>query len=165
MSRAFVKEDDQEEAPLIPPRAALPAGETNYVTPAGYDALLNERASLEEEKRLLPKDNETEHRRSVMLLDGKLKLLNERINSAQVLRPEEVSRSEVRFGAVVTLKNGKEQQRFQIVGVDEADPRQEKIAFTAPIARVLMGKKQGETAELRMRGKTQKLEVVEIGYG
>ena len=43
MSRGFVKEEDQEEAPFIPPRAALPAGVTNYVTPLGLKALQREK--------------------------------------------------------------------------------------------------------------------------
>ncbi|HPI80274.1 MAG TPA: hypothetical protein PLM35_07040 [Cyclobacteriaceae bacterium] len=46
MSRGFVKDGDQEEVPLVPPRADLPAGETNYVTQAGYDALLAEKGGL-----------------------------------------------------------------------------------------------------------------------
>jgi transcription elongation factor GreB len=32
MSRGFVKEDDQEETPIVPPRADLPEGVVNYVT-------------------------------------------------------------------------------------------------------------------------------------
>lgn len=43
MSRGFVKEGDQEETPIIPPRAALPAGATNYVTPTGMELLQAER--------------------------------------------------------------------------------------------------------------------------
>ncbi len=39
MSRGFVKEEDQEEAPMIPPRAALPDGAINYVTPLGMQQL------------------------------------------------------------------------------------------------------------------------------
>ena len=46
MSRGFVKEEDQEEAPFIPPRAALPPGVTNYVTPQGYQELIKEREDL-----------------------------------------------------------------------------------------------------------------------
>jgi len=49
MSRGFVKEGDQEETPIIPPRAALPNGATNYVTPTGMQLLLNERKQLEQE--------------------------------------------------------------------------------------------------------------------
>ena len=37
MSRGFVKEDDQEEIPIVPPRADLPDGVTNYVTQVGLD--------------------------------------------------------------------------------------------------------------------------------
>ena len=37
MSRGFVKESDQEEFPMIPPRADLPLGMVNYVTEFGYD--------------------------------------------------------------------------------------------------------------------------------
>ncbi|MEO8732945.1 MAG: transcription elongation factor GreA, partial [Flavobacteriales bacterium] len=35
MSRGFVREDDQEEPIFIPPRATLPAGMENHVTPRG----------------------------------------------------------------------------------------------------------------------------------
>ncbi len=43
MSRGFVKEDDQEEIPVVPPRAFLPEGLTNYVTRVGMDELLAEK--------------------------------------------------------------------------------------------------------------------------
>ncbi len=62
MSRAFVKEGDQEEIPLIPPRASLPPGVTNYVTSIGLEQLLDEQRQLEEEKSTLHLENETEHR-------------------------------------------------------------------------------------------------------
>jgi len=39
MSRGFVKEEDQEEPVIIPPRAAIPDGVTNYVTPNGLQEL------------------------------------------------------------------------------------------------------------------------------
>jgi len=47
MSRGFVKEEDQEEPPFIPPRASLPPGAINYVTPEGYQDLIKERENLE----------------------------------------------------------------------------------------------------------------------
>jgi transcription elongation factor GreB len=39
MSRGFVREEDQEEVPIVPPRAYLPPGVPNYVTRSGMDAL------------------------------------------------------------------------------------------------------------------------------
>lgn len=166
MSRGFVKEEDQEEAPMIPPRAALPVGAVNYVTPLGYQTLLKEKAALEENRKNLSRENETEHRRAAAVIDGKLQLLNERIASARTLQPKEQPQDEVRFGAQVELENitNNTPLKFQIVGVDEADVKQQKIAFIAPIARAVIGKKVGETAEFNLNGKVRLLKVVSIGY-
>jgi len=35
MIRGFAKEEDQEEVPMVPQRAYLPPGVSNFVTPAG----------------------------------------------------------------------------------------------------------------------------------
>ncbi|MCK7541717.1 MAG: hypothetical protein MZV63_67930 [Marinilabiliales bacterium] len=50
MSRGFVKEDDQEEVPMVPQRAHLPDGVTNFVTRTGMDLLLAERRCADEGK-------------------------------------------------------------------------------------------------------------------
>ena len=165
MSRAFVKEEDQEEAPFIPPRAALPAGVTNYVTPRGMQQLLDEKQALEREKAELSLEDESEQRKALATLNGKLQLLTERINSAHVLPPPE-SADEARFGARVKLKVvGKSlTQEFQIVGVDEADVQQQKIAFVSPMARAITGKKAGEVAQLSLGREVRELEILAIDY-
>ena len=121
MSRGFVKEGDQEETPIIPPRAALPKGATNYVTPTGLQLLLDERKQLEDERATLPTKNEQERRIELAVINGKANLLNERIASARVLEPNQQPKNEVRFGATVTYKisSSTTPQTFQIVGVDE----------------------------------------------
>ena len=48
MSRGFVKEDDQEEVPIVPQRAFLPEGVQNFVTPAGMDLLLAEKQGADQ---------------------------------------------------------------------------------------------------------------------
>ncbi len=164
MSRGFVKEEDQEEAPVIPPRAALPSGVTNYVTPVGYDLLLQEKKKLEQEQKNLDQENETERRRASMVIDGKLQLLAARIRSARILDLEKQPRDEVRFGALVKFKKGNRKLTFQIVGVDEADVKKQKIAFTAPIAKALIGAKTGETLTFKLGREIQKLEILEISY-
>ena len=165
MSRAFVKEEDQEEAPFIPPRAALPAGVTNYVTPRGMQQLLDEKQALEREKAELSLEDESEQRKALATLNGKLQLLTERINSAHVLPPPE-SADEARFGARVKLKVvGKSlTQEFQIVGVDEANVQQQKIAFVSPMARAITGKKAGEVAQLSLGREVRELEILAIDY-
>lgn len=163
MSRAFVKEDSQEEPPRIPPRASLPEGVTNHVTPNGMKQLLGEKEELKKEKSQLSLDDESEQRRQLTLLNGKLNLLNERINSAREIDPSNQPQDEVRFGATVDLKilNTGKEQVFQIVGVDEADFKKRKIAFTAPIAEALTGSKVGETVLL---DKNRKFKVLDISY-
>lgn len=170
MSRGFVKEDDQEEAPFIPPRAALPSGAINYVTPYGLSTLLKEREGIEEKLSNLTIENDKERRHLLAILTGSFNLLNERIASARILDPVEQPKDEVRFGAKVCFKflNGKQQnssKEFRIVGVDEADIKQNKIAFVAPIAMALSGKKIGEVARVSMGEHIQDLEILEIKYG
>lgn len=164
MSRGFVKESDREEAPIIPPRAALPEGGDNYVTPTGYKALLNEKVELERERDDIPTDNDTEHRRAKTVVEGKLRLLNERISSARIIPLKDQPQDEVRFGAVVEFLNNGKKLSFQIVGVDEADIKQQKIAFISPIARALTGMKKGETTEFQLGEQNRKLKVLSIVY-
>lgn len=166
MSRGFVKEGDQEEPPMIPPRAALPAGVTNYVTPQGLKELKQEMLHLEAERASIQAENDTEKRRAQALIDGKMKLLSERLKTARLLDPEDQPEDEVRFGAVVQIENieSGQKQEFQIVGVDEADIKKKKIAFVAPVAKAITGKKAGETAEFRLGNETRHLKILKIDY-
>ena len=165
MSRGFVKEDDQEETPIIPPRAALPPGATNYVTPAGLELLKAEKEELTEQIASLTETDERERRRALAVLNGKLNLLQERLTSARLLDSVE-NTDEVRFGATVTYEiDSRGKHAIQIVGVDEADIKKQKIAFTAPIAKALIGKKTGEGAELKLGGaEVRMLKVLAITY-
>ncbi len=99
-------------------------------------------------------------------LNGRQVLLQERINSAVVLEPKDSEGDAVRFGATVTLKvlDKNLTQTFQIVGVDEADIQKQKIAFVAPIAVAVTGKKAGEVAELRLGKEVRRLKVVAISW-
>jgi transcription elongation factor GreB len=166
MSRGFVKEEDQEEAPIIPPRAALPPNATNYVTPTGLEQLKNEREELLVERRANDEANESEKRKKNMLIDGKLSLLSGRINSARVIDPKDQPDNEVRFGAHITYKSESDakSKTIQIVGVDEASVKEGKIGFVAPIIRALTGKKVGEKAKINFAGKEQELEILKIEY-
>ena len=151
MSRGFVKEDDQEEVPMVPPRAHLPAGVPNYVTQAGMDELLAERQAMMNEKENLEISSENERRIAVNHIKAKLQLLSNRITEARIIVLEEQPKDEIRFGATITLKTeGTEDiQNFQIVGVDEADISRGKISFLSPLARVLTNKKAGDKVVLK----------------
>lgn len=166
MSRGFVREGDQEEAPIIPPRAALPDGAINYVTPFGMERLMDEKATLEKEITELSTTDETERRRELAVLNGKLDLLQERIASARVLDPTQQPKDEIRFGATVTYRMlaNKMVNTFQIVGVDEADLKLKKIAFVAPIVVAITGHKVDDIIDFKLGNEIRKIEILEIKY-
>lgn len=166
MSRGFVKEDDQEDVPMVPPRAYLPEGVTNYVTPAGMDQLLAEKQMLIREKDTLSSTNENEKRISLNYINAKLQLLNNRIAEAKVIDLKQQPQDEVRFGATVTLKNEMSGniQDFQIVGVDDADVAKRKISFISPLARALINKKAGDRITLKRDREDIVFEILNITY-
>ncbi|GAB3239360.1 transcription elongation factor GreB [Hymenobacter seoulensis] len=170
MSRAFTKEDDSLEAPIIPPRAALPAGTPNYVTPQGLEQLRQELIELEQARTQAEanRENESDRTRLLTLFNAQISALNARISSARVVDPLGQPAGEVRFGATVTLKpvsgGSTPERQFMIVGVDEASVAEGKVAFIAPIARAVQGLKLGQRVKLRLGPKEEELEVVRIHY-
>jgi transcription elongation factor GreB len=166
MSRGFVKEDDQEEVPIVPQRPYLPEGVTNFVTPFGMNQLLAEKEMLLNEKNNLNDADENEKRISLNYINSKLQLLNNRIAEAKIVNLNEQPQNEIRFGAMITVNMGasKNIQTFQIVGVDEADISKGKVSFISPIAKLLMNKKIGDKAILKQGGKDIVFEIVDISY-
>jgi transcription elongation factor GreB len=166
MSRGFVKEDDQEEIPIVPKRADLPEGVTNFVTQVGMNQLLAERQMLLSEKDDLNNSRENEKRIESNLINAKLQLLDRRIAEARIVNPKEQPQNEIRFGAVITLKIevSKIIQTFQIVGVDEADISKGKIAFTSPLAKALMNRKIGDKVAFKRTSQDIVFQIIEISY-
>ena len=170
MSKAFTKDDAWEE-PVVAARAPLPPGVPNYVTPRGLALLRGELAALEESARLLDvaRSDEDEQRRQRAVIGQRLGELAERIASAQLVDPARQAHDTVRFGATVTLRDASDAwpgdaRRLQIVGVDEADPAAGRVAFTAPIARAVLGCAVGDVATLETADGEQQLEIVAIDY-
>ncbi|SNR46414.1 transcription elongation factor GreB [Maribacter sedimenticola] len=166
MSRGFVKEDDQEEIPMVPPRADLPKGAINYVTPHGFVLLQTEKKTLIQEIEQLPSGNDKERRIASNFINAKLQLLNARIASAKVINFKDQHLDSVRFGAQVTVMvNGnKILETYQIVGVDEANIAARKISYVSPIARILIGKKIGDSAILQMGKEQRVFKITAIDY-
>jgi transcription elongation factor GreB len=166
MSRGFVKEGDQEEIPIVPPRAFLPEGETNYVTQVGMNELLAEKEKLVSERENLSIVNEDEKRIAVNHINAKLFLLDNRIDTAVIVNLEEQPQNEVRFGASVTLRieEANRIKTFQIVGVDEADVSKGKISFVSPLARALTNKRIGDKVMIKRDNKSFVYEILDITY-
>lgn len=171
MSSAFLKNETADAPVVIPARAPLPPGTINYVTPRGLALLRDELSNLETQHGRIQTDSseENDRMRQLALLNGKIGNLNQRIASARVVDPSHQPHDEVRFGARVTLqtqtgKKAGETRRFTLVGVDEADASNGLIAFTAPIARSMQGKRVGETITLRTVKGVSELVITDITY-
>jgi len=166
MSRGFVKEEDQEEVPIVPQRAYLPEGVTNFVTRTGMDQLLAEKEILINEKDNLGSTNENEKRIALNYINAKLQLLNNRITGARVVDLKKQPQNEIRFGAMITLKTevSGNIQIFQIVGVDEANIAKGKISFISPLAKALINKKVGDVITLKRDREDIVFEIMDIAY-
>jgi transcription elongation GreA/GreB family factor len=113
-----------------------------------------------------PPGDEDEQRRQRAVVGQRLSELAARIASAQLVEPHRQAHDKVRFGATVTLRDAGGatpgvERRLQIVGVDEADPAAGTVAFTAPIARAILGCAVGDVAILETADGGQ-LEIVAL---
>ncbi len=161
MSRGFVKEGDQEEVPMVPPRAYLPTGVTNYVTPTGLEQLMQERQSLlEEREQIQTGGQESDSRVMRNFINAKLELLENRIRSAKVVKA--VSKGEITFGSIVTLSMNGTELQLQITGVDEAAASKGKVPFTSPMAKTLLGHHIGDFLDIQLPAGLKTLKIIKI---
>lgn len=149
VSRAFVKEDADNEDVVVTHRAPLPDGVPNLVTPAGLAALEQERAAKLAALEGLKAGEETgDATRRAAGLEEELLLLLERLASAKVVQPPDDGTAGVGATVLVRYQNGPQAGQtteLELVGVDEADPFEGRIAFTAPVAEALLGRRVGES--------------------
>lgn len=159
MSRGFVKEGDQEEVPFVEPRAALPQGVTNYVTPTGLSLLNDERKTLIEQR-----DANRDNRIQYNYYKAKLVHLDERINSAVLVDFNKSPKDVIGFGAWVVYQQKGQKHSIRIVGVDEADVRYGKISFLSPLAKALISHKIHDDVGFIFAGSLDVLKILEISY-
>lgn len=161
MSRAFVKED-AETAPLVPERAPLPEGVSNYVTRRGLELLRAELSALLAELAGGERDEGAGSAASASLR-ARIQRLEARLASAEPVDPPPAELDVVRFGLCVTVRGEDDAERtYRIVGVDEANATEGRIAFVAPLARALLGKPVGEVVTVTTPRGDDELEIVAI---
>jgi transcription elongation GreA/GreB family factor len=152
MSRAFVKnlDDTVEDLPDRPISSHL-----NLVTPEGLARIEAEVARLHQEHGAAHAAND---RTALARAARDLRYWTARRASAQ-LAPAPSDRSEVHFGATVTIvRDDGRRQTFRIVGEDEADPAHGTVSHVSPLARALFGKQVGDRVEVAR----SQAEIVEI---
>jgi len=181
MSKAFVKESDDDTAELPQEAPALPAGVKNYMTPEGHRRLQGELRRLLRDDR--PRVVETVAwaagngdrsengdylygKKRLREIDRRIRFLSKRLESAEIVDPtRQCQRDRVFFGASVTYADSRGNERtVRIVGIDEADAERGQVSWISPIARALLKAQEGDTVELRTPGGAERIEIVEIRY-
>lgn len=99
------------------------------------------------------------------MVEARINDIEGRLSGAQIIDVTSIAPTgKVIFGVTVELCNLDTDAtvRYQIVGEDEADIKQDKISVTSPIARGLIGKEEGETVAVQTPGGVVEYEIVEV---
>ncbi len=136
MSVAFRRESDDEH---LEPKFELPIPPgPNLVTPRGLKLIEEQLASIEADVAAGGSDE------ALIKVKRRLRYWRTRHATAELVPPPGVGR--VQFGSTVRFRLKGKERTIEIVGDDEADPTAGRIAFSAPLARAMMGLEAGELA-------------------
>ena len=157
------------------------ADRPNYITPQGYRRLREEYEALFGTER--PKLVETiawaasngdrsengdyiYGRKRLREIDRRLGWLSRRMKDARVIDPAaQPERSRVYFGATVTLADEDDKHRVvTLVGEDETDASNGRIAWTSPIGRAIRGASVGDVRRVALPGGEKAWEIVAVSY-
>jgi transcription elongation factor GreA len=100
-------------------------------------------------------------------IEGRIAEIESKLSTAQIIDPTTVDAGgRVVFGATVDLEDVSDGAAltYQIVGEDEADLKLGLVNIGSPIARAMIGKEEGDTAEVQTPGGTRRFEIVAVRY-
>jgi transcription elongation factor GreA len=100
------------------------------------------------------------------MLEARIASLEEKLRSAQVIEPTELSTDVVHVGSVVHVKDeaGKS-QKYTIVGSAEANPREYRLSNESPVGKALVGRKRGEEVKVQTPRGQRTLKITKIDVG
>ena len=159
MSRAFVKEDGPDNAPL-PDLPISP--HPNYVTPRGLQQLRDRLADAQTLLAALKTRKDRLDRLPEKAAERDIRYLEARLRSAIPTAPPPAP-DEAAFATAVTVadEDGRE-TTYEIVGEDEADASANRIAPQSPLARALLGAGPGDLVTWTRPAGAVELEVLAI---
>ena len=177
MSKAFVREQEPAE-PAAPAGAAPPAAK-NYISPAGYARLKAELRSLVEAERpevvrtvawAASNGDRSENgdylygKKRLREIDRRVRFLIQRLENAEVVDSAGRDTDQVFFGATVRYRSRDGEHTVTIAGLDEVDPKRNRVSWISPIAKALIKASAGDTVTLRTPRGKEMLEILEVEY-
>ncbi len=100
-------------------------------------------------------------------IEGRVKDIEGKLSNAQIIDVSTLNAGgKVVFGASVEVLDldTDEEHSYQIVGEDEANIREGRISVTSPIARALIGKIEGDEAQVPTPAGRREFEILEVRY-
>jgi transcription elongation factor GreB len=136
----------------------------------GYALLEKEANALElQRKALNAKKDDAASIAQLAVVNRDLRYVAARLENAlivnqKVVRPDAAS-EQVLFGATVTVEDEEgDRHTYEIVGEDEADIKANKVSWTSPLAKALIGHKVGENVVWARPAGNVVLEIIAINY-
>ena len=99
-------------------------------------------------------------------IEGRIDELEAVISRAKVIDPKTLSGKTVKFGATVTVvdEDTDEEKTFQIVGDYDSNSDAGRISMSAPIARGLIGKAEGDSVVVQTPKGTTHFEILKVVF-
>ncbi len=99
-------------------------------------------------------------------IEGRISELDDKLARADIIDVSKLGGKKIRFGATVTIIDVDSEEKFtyKIVGEDEANVKEGKISVTSPLARAMIGKEEGEEAEVSAPSGARAYEVAKVVY-
>jgi len=100
-------------------------------------------------------------------IEGRISEVESKLAHAQIIDPADIDADgRVVFGATVEVEDleSGDRKAYKIVGDDEADIKASKVSINSPIARALIGKTEGDTADVHAPGGVRSYEVLGVRY-
>lgn len=100
-------------------------------------------------------------------IEGRIQEIEGKLSAAQIIDPSALDAGgKVVFGSTIELEDEEtgDKVTYQIVGEDEADIKAGRVNISSPIARALIGKDEGDTAEVQAPGGIRRYEIISVMY-
>ncbi|GBR50411.1 transcription elongation factor GreA [Neokomagataea thailandica NBRC 106555] len=99
-------------------------------------------------------------------IEGRVLELESIVSSAEVIDPSTITGTRIKFGAHVELVDEETDKEinYQIVGLHEADIKQQLISISSPLAKALIGKDVGDTVSVPAPGGDRTYEILKVTY-
>jgi transcription elongation factor GreA len=100
------------------------------------------------------------------LLQAQIDVLRGKLAKALIIDPSQLPKDTVVFGSRVKVMDldMDEEETFELVGPGQDDPDKNRILTTSPIGQGLIGKKQGDVAEIQVPRGILRFKVLEIAF-